>query len=309
MRLTVTDFCELLGITEPDFPGACRTLLDNHDFEFDVPDARTRDQIILGVLRHLDSDKPTKVGEHRADIWESCWADNLRRFAGAAHDPNKLVPEFIGTGKPVRLRQNYVLPRKAEFEADFLKVCRAYLFDTFFREAGSVYEFGCGSGFNLVALSEQLPGKSLYGLDWSKSSNDTVNLLRTTLGIDITGRRFDFFNPDTTLRLEPGSGVLTMCALEQVGARHERFLQYLISQRPRICVHMEPLVDLYDESDLIDYLAIRYHRKRGYLEDFIPRLRQLAAAGVIEIIDIRRMRFGSLYHEGYSYVAWKPGNS
>ena len=69
---------------------------------------------------------------------------------------------------------------------------------------------------------------------------------------------------------------------------------------------MEPIEDLYDEDNLADYLALRYHRKRGYLSGFLPRLRTLETEGKIRILEIRRMFFGSLYHEGYSFVVWKP---
>jgi hypothetical protein len=69
---------------------------------------------------------------------------------------------------------------------------------------------------------------------------------------------------------------------------------------------MEPLVELYDEQRLVDYLAIKFHRKRGYLEGFLTSLRKLQAEGRIEILEQRRFYFGSIYHEGYSYVAWRP---
>lgn len=309
MQLSTPDFCELLGVTQQEFPTACKALAENLDFGFDLPDQETRDLIILEVLRHLESDKPTRVGEQRADIWERCWAENLRRFVDGSHDPDKLLPEFIRSGQPVRLRQQFAIPRKPGFEASFLKVVRTYLFDRYFRNVEAAYEFGCGSGFNLVALAEQFPGKRLHGLDWSKSSNNTVNLLRGKLGLDISGRQFDFFRPDPSLQLEKGCGVLTMCALEQVGLRHRAFVDYLLGQQPAICVHMEPLLELYDENCLIDHLAVRYHCKRGYLTGFLAYLRELADAGRIRIIDTRRMYFGSLYHEGYSFVVWQPAIS
>lgn len=100
-----------------------------------------------------------------------------------------------------------------------------------------------------------------------------------------------------------------MCALEQVGLRHRAFVDYLLGQQPAICVHMEPLLELYDENCLIDHLAVRYHCKRGYLTGFLAYLRELADAGRIRIIDTRRMYFGSLYHEGYSFVVWQPAIS
>lgn len=306
MHLTEGHFAKIFGIAERELPAACRAAIHAADLRYEIPTSTARDEIILKVLKHLDSDRPTQVGEHRSGIWEACWSDYRQRFLDAGLSPDSLVPHFITPGLPVRLSQDYALPKQPGFELTVLDICRAFLFDRYFRPVRSVCEFGCGSGFNLIALDRQLPGKKLYGLDWSKSSNETIDLIRQKLGIDIAGRHFDFFAPDTSFPLGGESAVLTMCALEQVGDRHEAFLKYLLQKKPAVCVHMEPLLDLYDEANLVDYLAIRYHKKRGYLNGFLPALRDLAAKGRVEILDMRRFYFGSFYHEGYSYVAWRP---
>jgi hypothetical protein len=131
-------------------------------------------------------------------------------------------------------------------------------------------------------------------------------MIGKTHQINLTGRSFDIFHPDDNLQLGPKDAALTICALEQVGARYEEFLQFLLRKRPRVCVHMEPLVDLYDPDDLVDHLAIRFHTFRSYLSGFLPRLRMLEAEKRLEILSVQRMHFGSLYHEGYSYVVWRP---
>ncbi len=306
MKFTAWDFSALFGVAESALPAACKQFAEAADFNYETPQGSARERIVLAVMKHLDSDKPTKVGPERAGIWESCWSDNLQKFTESGFDPDRLVPDFIKPEQPIRLNRNYVIPSNPRFELDFLQVCRAYLFDRFLKDAPSVYEFGCGSGFNLIALAKQIPGKKLYGLDWSKSSYEMVGLFREKLGLDISGRHFDFFNPDPELKLDPGAAVLTMCALEQVGPRHDKFVQYLLQQRPAICVNMEPLAELYDDNDLVDYLALRFHRKRGYLDGFLSHLRELEAQKKIEIFETRRFNFGSIYHEGYSYVAWRP---
>jgi SAM-dependent methyltransferase len=306
MEFTLQDFARLFGLDERSLPKSCRELIERADFRYELPSPAARDEIVSRVREHIDSDRPTKVGNpQRADIWELCWSENLQKFVEGGYDPEKLVPDFIRPDQPIRLRREYVLPRNPRFELDFFKVCRAYLFDRFFRDVRSVYEFGCGSGFNLIALAQQLPGKRLCGLDWSKSSYEMVNLFREKLGIDISGRHFDFFNPDRSLDLGADAGVLTMCALEQVGPRHEEFLSYLLEKRPAICVNMEPLVELYDSDNPVDRLAVRYHRKRGYLEGFVTKLRDLESSRRVEILDIRRFDFGSMFHECYSFVAWR----
>jgi len=304
MQFTAGDFATLFGVRE--LPKACAQLAGQHDFGYERPTAAARERIVQQVLEHVDSDKPTKVGQHRAAIWESCWQENLDTFVRAGFDAEKLVPDFFKPDQPMRLRQDYVLPRNPRFELEFFEVCRAFLFDRFFAGVDAVYEFGCGSGFNLLALAKQLPGKKLCGLDWSRSSNEMLNVVGRKLGLDIAGRHFDFFQPDAALTLAPDSGVLTMAALEQVGARHGPFVEYLLAANPRICVNMEPLAELYDDAQLADRLALRYHRKRGYLEGFLTALRELEAKRRIEVLDVRRFFFGSLYHEAYSYVAWRP---
>jgi hypothetical protein len=304
MQFTAGDFAALFGVRE--LPRACAQLAAGRDFSYEVPTGAARERIVRQVREHIDSDKPTRVGQHRADIWESCWQENLDQFVRAGFDAEKLVPDFFKPDQPMRLRQDYVLPRNPRFELEFFEVCRAFLFERFFAEVDAVHEFGCGSGFNLLALAKQLPGKKLCGLDWSRSSNEMLNVMGRKLGLDIVGRHFDFFAPDTGLTLPRSSGVLTMAALEQVGARHGPFVEYLLGANPRICVNMEPLAELYDSAQLADDLALRYHRKRGYLDGFLTVLRELEAKRRIEILDMRRFFFGSLYHEAYSYVAWRP---
>jgi SAM-dependent methyltransferase len=302
--VTAADFATRFGL--PALPPPCAELAARHDFRYEVPDGEARARIVAQVTAHLDSDKPARVGEHRAAIWESCWSDNLQKFIDGGYDPAALVPDFIKPGQPIRLNQDYVIPASERFELDFFQVCRAFLFDRFFAAVPSVYEFGCGSGFNLLALARQQPGKKLCGLDWSTSSNRTLELMGQKLGLEISGRHFDFFQPDPSLELGAASGVLTMCALEQVGPRHGAFVEFLLAKKPAICVHMEPLLELYDQSNLADSLAIRFHRKRGYLDGFLASLRGLAGRGRLQILEERRFHFGSIYHECYSYVAWRP---
>jgi hypothetical protein len=183
---------------------------------------------------------------------------------------------------------------------------RRWLFSTYMADVEAVYEFGAGSAYNLVAISEMAPHVRLIGLDWASSSVVLTNMIGEKRGLNLTGRRFDFFHPDQDIELGAGAAAVTIHALEQVGPRYEAFLQFLLERRPRVSVHMEPILELYDAGNLVDTLAIRYHTTRGYLNGFLPRLRQLEAERRIEILNVQRLRFGSLYHEAYSIVCWRP---
>jgi hypothetical protein len=169
-----------------------------------------------------------------------------------------------------------------------------------------VSEFGCGTGHNLLALSRQHPNTVLVGFDWAESAVKAVNRLLADHDVNIIGKRFDFFSPGPALKFIRGSGVLTVGALEQVGSRFGAFLSFLLSCRPAVCVHMEPVVELYDEGESFDHLAACYHRMRGYLEGYLPALRRLEKARRAEILAVKRNFFGSLYHEAYTCIAWRP---
>ena len=94
--------------------------------------------------------------------------------------------------------------------------------------------------------------------------------------------------------------------IEQLASNFEAFLQFLLKHSPALCVHVEPTIELYDENNLVDYLAMKFHRKRGYTENYLTRLRELEAKNKIGILKVKRPFFGSLYMEGYSYMVWRP---
>lgn len=302
--LTIDDFARAFGVRPEELPADARDFISRTDFSYEPLAPTERDQTMLGILRKIDGNEFQKVGEHRKEVWEKGWQENLDAFATAGL--GGLVPRFVRPNQIVRLNQDYVRPRNPTFELDFFTVFRLWLYQHYFVSASQVFEFGCGSGYNLVALARLFPQKDIYGLDWAESAVKLVNEIGRTQQLRLQGRRFDFFNPDQDLEFGSHSMVLTMAALEQVGSRHEKFLEFLLQKRPALVVHMEPLCELYDPDNLVDYLAIRYHKGRQYLDGYLSRLRALAAEKKIEIVKIQRICFGSLYHEGYSFVVWKP---
>jgi hypothetical protein len=148
--------------------------------------------------------------------------------------------------------------------------------------------------------------QELCGLDWARPSQDIMAMLHDDVGLPISGRRFDFFNPDPDLQLRAGAGVLTFGALEQIGTNHDRLLEFILAQRPAICLDVAGMEELYDESNLVEFLGLAYHRRRGYLSGYLTALQRLADAGRVEILKIHHHRFGNQFDDPYSYVAWRP---
>ena len=110
---------------------------------------------------------------------------------------------------------------------------------------------------------------------------------------------------DENVEIDSQTAVITMHAMEQLGSAFKPFLDYIFGKRPRLIFHVEPVFELYNPDKLFDELAVKYHEKRNYLKGYLPALKKLEGEGKIEILEIRRLFFGSLFHEGYSLIVWK----
>ena len=65
-------------------------------------------------------------------------------------------------------------------------------------------------------------------------------------------------------------------------------------------------LELLDSEKLVDYLSVKYFRKRNYLNKYLPYLEKLENEGKIEILTKNRINYGSLYVEGHSLIVWRP---
>ncbi|HLG14363.1 MAG TPA: class I SAM-dependent methyltransferase [Blastocatellia bacterium] len=307
-ELGLEDFARLFDTTISKIPMDCRKLIAGGDFRYRKLDRDESDAVLLDALKKIDSGQFSVAGKDGKSRWERGWSGNLEEFKEHSYDLTKLVPKYIRQNQPLRLDQSYITPVHQDFELNWYEVFRLWLFRTYFDEVDTVYEFGCGTGFNLAVLAQLYPSKTFYGLDWTAASRDIVNQLAKTYGWKMTGLLFDFFSPDKRVKIAENSAILTIGALEQTGRDYETFLHYLLSASPRLCVHVEPIVEWYDENNLLDYAAIRFHKKREYWEGFPNRLRELEREGKVEVLKAKRSYFGSLYLEGYSQLIWRPVN-
>jgi len=305
LKLTLDDFANLFQIEVDDFPGQCKTIIEERDFRYRKMTQSGRDELITDIIKTIDSDKLKVSGPNRHSHWESGWDENLKEYE-RTHNISVLTPKFIRSNQPVRLFRDYVIPYNPNFEFDFVDVLRRYLFYQYFRDKSVIYEFGCGSCQHLVVLAEMFPEKRIVGLDWASSSIKITNKLIEVNGYNMEGRLFNLYEPDNKLQLKEGSAVFTVGTMEQLGRNFEPFLQYLLSNSTSLCVHLETIKELYDDNYLPDYLAIKHDSKRGYLDGFLTRLKELEKESRVEILKAQRLCFGSLYHDSYSIVVWRP---
>lgn len=303
-NLTSKLFAEIFGIEEENLPHLARETIKKANFKYRVVAGKKYDEAILRTIKTLDSKNLKIAGSDRLNDWEKGWKENLAEFRKGIYDLSRLVPKFVKDDY-VRFQGQFIDPESDSFETDFVTVMRYYLFHKYYRNVDALYEFGAGTGLNLVAASEVFPKMKLVGLDWASASLEIINALKEKLKINIKALKFDLFKPDETYYLDKNSGVLTIGTLEQLGKNFKPFINYLLKNKPKVCIHMETTYELYDKNNLLDYLAIKYLEQRNYLRGFLPYLKKLHKNGKIKILEVKRT-FGSFYHEGYTYIVWKP---
>ncbi len=302
-EFTVDDFIAAFGA-----PAGDRALIeeeaDRYDFGWRRLTRQERDGAILSILERLDGF--TKVGEHRHDIWTSSWEETRQNYLNSGRSIEALDPPFMGSTPIIRLLGDYAIPRNPSFEHYWFRVYRQWMFKKFLGASKRFLEFGCGSGFNLATIGKLKPEIELTGLDWAQPAVDLVTQVADDHGLNLKGRRFDYFNLDKSVDIGPGSAIGTFCSLEQTGERFKGFFDWLMEAKPDLVISMEPAIENYDTGDLFDYLAWRYVTHRQYLNGYFTAVRDAAGQGRAEILWDRRPGFGSFYHEGYSLIVWRP---
>lgn len=320
--VTADDFAQLFGAAVVDnvphasksiqaehvvrLPQVCRDRIARNNFRYIPLSDRERDFVLLQTLKRVDAGRFSKAGMEGKARWEAGWGENYQNFVASNYDLSQLIPKYIHPDRPLRLWQNYILAQDANFELNWYEIYRHWLFSTYLNDYDHIYEFACGPCHNVVALAQMFPDKSLFALDWAQPSVEIAKLLHSIYGWNVTGLPFDFFHPDPQIKIQPNSAVITIGGLEQTGDQHAQFFDYLLEQRPALVIHVEPFLEWYDENNIVDYVAIRFHTVRNYLKGYIPRLMEAEKEGRIQVVKANRCFFGSLFHDGYSLMIWKP---
>lgn len=305
-RLNMKYFACLFDTIEKNIPSDCQKIIRKSNFCFKKLSKEEHNKIILSVLKEINSSSLTIAGKQRKNNWENAWAEIRDNFI-KNYDVSELTPGYL---KPrlqaMRLNGEYIIPVDDHFELNYYRILRRWLFRKYFKNVDNIYEFGCGPGFNLMELAKIYPQKKLFGLDWVQPPIDIVGLASEKFGYNITGHLFDMFSPDNNLEIKENSAVLLIHSLEQLGENYKPFIEFILRKSPKIVVSINTLFELYDDNDLLDYLAIKFEEKRNYIQEYVTILQKLEKESKVEIIKIQKSPFGSLFHYGYSVIIWRP---
>jgi hypothetical protein len=294
------------GTTEEDLTPACLEIFESMKKRYSVVGGLDREKLIVTVLKRIEDDKQVIGAPERTDKWYKGWKENLDEFRESEHDLKALMPKFIRKNQPIRFMGEYILPEEEHFEHVYFNIYRTWLFERTFSEYDSFYDIGCGSSYNLIKLCSMFPDKKVYGFDFVQSSVDIVGDLVEKHSFNAQGGLFNMIEPDFNIELDNNSLIFTSGAIEQIASKYEKFVEFLLEKKPQLVVHVEPTYEVYNQDILFDYLAAKFHKKRGYTMGYLPRLRQLESEGKIKILNVKRLNFGSLFFEGFTNIIWKP---
>lgn len=304
-NITLKDLSINFGCDVSDFSYRFINFFNTLDMRYESIEGDEEKQVILDILKKIDKDSQKIGAQERIAVWYNGWEENLNDFI-TSKEESAIVPKFIRPNKIIRFGGKYIKPKNSFFEKNLCKLIQFYIYHTFISEdIENVYEFGCGSGFNLLALSKIREDVNLYGSDFVQSAVDLINEMANHYDIKMRGDIFDMIEPDYNYDIKNNSCIFTFGAVEQLASKFENFVDYLLVKKPKVCFHIEPTVEFYDEKNLFDYLAIKFHKQRGYSEGFVPYLKKLEEEGKIEIDTLHRFNFGSKFMEGYQLVAWR----
>lgn len=276
------------------------------NFVYSEIDGKKRDECLIRIARALLDNTLVKTGKHRQPQWEKGWQENLDDFK-KTKKTESLVPMYYRKYDIVRIFHKFVKSESPYFESNLMSIVMYWIADKYLRNVENIFEFGCGPGHNLLKMREVNQQANIWGLDWTHSSQKLVKeLAKASDDKHMFSRKFDFFEPDFTFELPPDSAVLTITSLEQVGDKYKKFIDYLLKNKPRICVHVEPEADLLDPNILLDYLSIKYFEKRNYSVGLLAYLKKLESEGKIKILLAEPTHQGSLFIDGKPVIVWKP---
>lgn len=302
------DFAGFFGTTVEDIPEVCRKIIKKNDFRYCRVSTLKQTKLMGEINKRIDGDYFFIAGKKAKPIWQKRWLSQLKNFVAEDFQASALIPKYVK--KPVhdtycRFDRGFIAPLDENFELNWKRVFKYWLFGKYLKNVDHIYEFGCGTGINMAILAELFPQKKLHCSDWVDSSKKIAEHMSKQYNWNVSGHVFDMFHPDSKLKIEKNSAFLTFASLEQMGTEYKEFIKFAVKNRVDLFVNVEPIEELFDKTIPLDALAVKFINKRHYLSNYLTYLRCLQANGKIKIQKIQRIYPGSFYQE-LSYIVWRP---
>jgi hypothetical protein len=304
-KITLKDICGRFGSRKLKNTGNFPEYFNRINTGYHEANLEETREYALFVLKRINEPYILRSRRQNLSAFEKGWGENLRLLESGRPPRMALKPKYFKPSKFLRYNGKLIVSPNLNLEYELFTLARKLLFKSYLAPHHNIYELGCGSSQNLLLLSEIFPEKELWGLDWTRSSVKIIDFLSRRFNKKIKGRIFDMARPENGLALKPGSALITVHSLEQLGGDFEGLVSSIIDAGPAMVMHYEPILEFYKADDWLDQLALAYSGKRNYLKGFYTHLLKLEKRGKIEIIMARRPFVGGVIHEA-SLIIWRP---
>ncbi|NQV55750.1 MAG: class I SAM-dependent methyltransferase [Rhodospirillales bacterium] len=147
--------------------------LDGLSFRWLDDDEAT--EVSVRAAQELDDPMLNSAGPEAKIRWQRGWGEILECVRAEGVSEKSLAPQYFKL-EVLRLGGRYIQAAGLEFEPRLYKAMRRILFIQYLSTAKHIIEFGCGTGANLLQLSQMFPAASLTGCDWAEPSQELVAL-------------------------------------------------------------------------------------------------------------------------------------
>ena len=305
-HIDAAHFARLFGTAPAQLPPDCLQLIQQGDFAYRTLAQEERDRIVIEVCKKIDSPTLTLAGQGGKERWEKGWNENLQDFIASGCDLKALVPKFVRPDQPIRFEHDYVMPRAAQFELEYYRVFRRWLFRSFLAESKLIYEFGCGTGYNLAELAELYPQTELHGLDWVSAPKEIIRLHGRAPRLPDDRARLRHAEPgsraaDAGRRHRPGHR-----GPRAIGTQWEPFLDFILERKPALFVHVDSILEWYERVPADRLPGGQVRPPAQVPGGLLAAPAAAGGAGAHRDPATQRSPFGSLFHDGYSLIVWRP---
>ncbi|OPY00652.1 MAG: hypothetical protein A4E61_01929 [Syntrophorhabdus sp. PtaB.Bin184] len=297
----------MFRINVPDLPHRVVELIGHQDLTYRPAGTRDLEEYVLHFLELENTGGLERSPAENRSAFENGWTQNLEQLKRSKPEDylQALKPGYFRGSRFFRYNDRLVVTNNHQLEYELFLIARLCIFHAWLRNVDVVCELGCGTCANLLLLSDTMPDAAFIGLDWARASCEIAGHLSKRLSRNISGHVFNMLEPDHGVDVPEGAAILSIHAFEQLGREFDAMLDFILAKRPAIVVQYEPVLEFYNTNSLLDALALRYCRKRGYLEDYYTRLCDMQEKKLIKILGAWRPYLGGVLHES-SLVVWRP---
>lgn len=164
--------------------------------------------------------------------------------------------------------------------ARFYRECLLLALRSHFPNAGSITEFGCGVGRNLLFLKREMPGMDCFGYELCQPGVEVARTAAQKFGLSVNYAQLDYVNDSREKYVFPGTDVaFTMFSLEQLPRSNATALEHILDRVKLGSIHIEPVPENYPIS-LRGILGRIEHQRVDYLSGFDAAVRNIGLQGV-----------------------------